>query len=267
MHVHLIDQYRQGSSFIHLLDPRTKILVTILFILVISLTPFGSWLAYLLLYGFLAVAAFASGIGLRFLLRRSVIALPFALAAVTLPFTIPGETLITLPMFGGLDMSVEGTVRFISIVIKSWISVQAAILLVSVTPFSNLLWGLRALWVPGRLVAVIGFAYRYLFVLSDEAVRLMRARTARSASGGRRRSGGSLFWRGKVAGRMVGSLMLRSIERSERVYQAMLARGYSGQVLTLSHPKMGRLDYLTLLTSAVFLLGLVFVFRLISGEF
>ena len=265
MHVHLADQYRHGSSYIYRLDPRTKIIVTVVFILTVSLTPFGYWLVYLLLYSFLGLAAFTSRIGLWFLFRRSFIALPFALAAVALPFTIPGQTLITLPLFGGLSLSVEGTVRFVSIVIKSWISVQAAILLVTATTFPDLLWGLRALWVPQQLVSVIGFAYRYLFVVSDEAVRLMRARSARSASIRARRSGGSLFWRGKVAGRMVGSLMLRSIERSERVYQAMLARGYTGQVLTLSHPKMGRLDYLTLLTSAIFLLSLVFVSRLLSG--
>jgi cobalt/nickel transport system permease protein len=265
MHIHLADQYRQGSSFIHQLDPRTKTLVAFLFILIVSLTPFGSWLAYVFLYGFLGTAAILSGVGLRFLLRRSFIAIPFALAAVTLPFTVPGETLITLPLFGGLTVTTEGTVRFVSIVIKSWISVQAAILLVTVTPFPDLLWGLRALWVPGQLVAIIGFAYRYLFVLSDEAVRLIRARTARSASTGRKRSGGSLYWRGKVAGRMVGSLMLRSIERSERIHQAMLARGYAGRVLTLSHPKMRRLDYLTLLISAIFLIFLVFVSRILSG--
>jgi cobalt/nickel transport system permease protein len=265
MHIHLADQYRQGSSFIHQLDPRTKTLVAFLFILLVSLTPFGSWLAYFFLYAFLGTAAILSGVGLRFLLRRSFIAIPFALAAVTLPFTVPGDILITLPLFGGLEVSIEGTIRFISIVIKSWISVQAAILLVTVTPFPDLLWGLRALWIPGQLVAIIGFAYRYLFVLSDEAVRLIRARAARSASSGRKRSGGSLYWRGKIAGRMVGSLMLRSIERSERIHQAMLARGYAGRVLTLSHPKMGRLDYLALLISAIFLVFLVFISRILAG--
>ena len=265
MHIHLADQYRQGSSYIYPLDPRTKILITVIFILTVSLTPFGYWLVYLFLYSFLGMATFTSGIGLRFLLRRSFIALPFALAAVTLPFTVPGETLFTLPLFGGLDLSVEGTVRFVSIVVKSWISIQAAILLVTATTFPDLLWGLRALWVPQQLVSVIGFAYRYLFVVSDEAVRFMRARSARSASIRARRSGGSLFWRGKVTGRMVGTLMLRSIERSERVYQAMLARGYTGQVLTLFHPKMGRFDYLILLASGNFLLGLVFISLLLSG--
>ena len=120
MHIHLADQYRQGSSYIYQLDPRTKILISVLYILTVSLTPFGFWLVYLFLYGFLATAAFTSGIGLRFLLRRSFIALPFALAAVTLPFTVPGETLFTLPLFGGLALSVEGTVRFVSIVVKSW---------------------------------------------------------------------------------------------------------------------------------------------------
>ena len=80
-----------------------------------------------------------------------------------------------------------------------------AILLVTVTPFSDLLWGLRALHVPQPLIAIVGFMYRYLFVLADEVLRMVRARAARSATAPGRRSGGSLWWRGKVAGRMVGT--------------------------------------------------------------
>jgi cobalt/nickel transport system permease protein len=56
---------------------------------------------------------------------------------------------------------------------------------------------------------------------------------------------------------MVGSLMLRSIERSERVYQAMAARGYTGQVRSLARPQMRRQDYLALLGCAVLLVSIV----------
>jgi len=263
MHIHLADQYHAGHSIVHRLDPRTKLIIALLYILAAALLPPGAFLAFILLYLLLVVATLSAGINLSYLLKRSFIVIPFALAAVTLPFTIPGETLLTLPIFGGLPISLEGTIRFASILIKSWMSVQAAILLVAVTPFSDLLWGLSALRVPQPLVQIVGFTYRYLFVLSDEALRLMRARSARSASAGDQKSGGSLIWRGKVAGRLVGSLLLRSLERSERIYQAMLARGYTGQVRTLSHPHLVHVDYLVLIVSTILLLSILLISRTI----
>lgn len=260
MHIHLTDQYRQGDSILHRLDPRTKLLVALALILAVALTPAGAYAAYIFLYLFLLLAVLSARVDLPYVIRRSFIAIPFALAAVTLPFTVPGETLLLLPILGGVSLSVEGAIRFASILIKSWISVQAAILLVAITPFSDLLWGLRALHVPATLVAIVSFAYRYLFVLSDEALRLIQARAARSAVVDGRRGGGSLIWRGKVTGRMVGSLMLRSMERSERIYNAMLARGYQGQMKILNRPRMRPRDY----SALAFSIGLFVIIVLLS---
>ena len=86
--------------------------------------------------------------------------------------------------------------------------------------------------------------YRYLFVLTDEAMRLMRAREARSARSATGPGGGSIPWRARVTGNMVGQLFLRSYERSDRIYNAMLARGYSGQFLTLNPHVMGTSDWI-----------------------
>ena len=178
------------------------------------------------------------------LLRRSLLALPFVLAAITVLFTQPGETLWSLPLFGRmLAVSNAGLERFLSILARSWLSVQAAILLTATTPFPDLLHALRHLRVPGVLVAIIGFMYRYLFVLAGEASRLLRARAARSARPAGGGGGGTIWWRARVAGSMVGQLFLRSYERSERAYEAMLARGYQGQMLTMNPHVMRRADW------------------------
>ena len=78
------------------------------------------------------------------------------------------------------------------------------------------------------MVAIISFMYRYLAVLSDEATRMSRARASRSAQPDGK-GGGSIVWRARVTGSMVGSLFLRSYERSERIYAAMQARGFEGE--------------------------------------
>jgi cobalt/nickel transport system permease protein len=259
MHIHLNDQHRHGHSLIHRLDPRIKVVVAVLFILTVSLTPFGAYGAYAVLLAIAMGAAVIARIGAGYVLRRSLVALPFALAAVTLPFTVPGTPLLTLPLFGGLAISEEGVMRFVSILTKSWISLQMAIVLITVTSFPDLLWGLRALYVPQPLIAIVGFMHRYLFVIADEVLRLLRARAARSGAMDGLRSGGSLVWRGKVAGQMAGSLMIRSFERSERIYNAMLARGYQGQIHMLAPTQLQTTDLLTLGTTILLLAVVLFL--------
>lgn len=239
LHIHLADQYRRGSSLLHRLDPRVKILGAVTFIAAASVLPAGAWVEFGLLFAGALLAARASGLGAGFALRRSFLALPFALAAITLPFTVPGQTIARV---GGLTVSAEGTIRFTSLLIKSWLSIQPAILLSATTSFPDLLWGLRALRVPRPLVSILSFMYRYLFVLADEALRLMRARASRAAAaeGG---GGGSLAWRGRVAGGMVGNLVLRAFERSERIYDAMVARGFRGELRALGTPRLTELDW------------------------
>jgi cobalt/nickel transport system permease protein len=196
------------------------------------------------------LASLASRLGLAFALRRSYVALPFVLVAVPLLFTVPGEVVFDVPLLGW-TVSAQGLERFLSLLLRSWIAIQAAILLTAVTPFPDLLWALGALRLPRTLVATMGFMYRYLFVLADEAARMLRARAARAA-----RPPGEgkppLLWQARVAGNMVGSLFLRALERSERVHAAMAARGYNGQMPALARHSMRRGDWL--MTGAVVLL-------------
>lgn len=236
MHSDAFDRYRHGHSFIHDLDPRVKVVVTIAFILSNALLPDGAWMAFALAWIFVLVANAYSGLGLGFTFRRSFIALPFALAAVTVLFSIPGKPVASFQfLMWHFTINDAGLLRFVSIVIRSWLSVQMAILLVAVTEFPKIVHALRHLRVPAVLTVIISFLYRYLFVLADEVMRLLRARESRSAVGAGRRSGGSALWRARVAGNMAGQLFLRSYERSDRVYNAMLSRGYTGELMTI-HP-------------------------------
>ena len=235
MHTDLFDRYLARQSAIHLLDPRTKVVTATLFILSNVLLPDGAWLAFLLSFVALLLGNWLAGLGFGYTLKRSFVALPFVLAAITSIFALPGQAIGALDLGPWRLVATDaGLVRFASIVIRSWLSVQIAILLTATTQFPDLAHALRHLHVPAILVAIISFMYRYLFVLTDEALRLMRAREARSAHLTETRHKPPLTWRAKMTGNMVGQLFLRSYERSERVYAAMLARGYNGQLLTLN---------------------------------
>jgi len=245
MHINTFDHYQLHDSVIHRLDARVKIILTILLIVSNALLPDGAWIAFALTWTLVLAASLLASVQLTFLLTRSLVALPFAIAAVTVIFSIPGPALTTLELGDWqLVITEPGLIRFASIMIRSWVSVQMAILLTATTPFPDLIHAMRHLRVPDILVATISFMYRYLFVLSDEALRLLRAREARSATlDARRKHHTTLRWRVKVAGNMAGQLFLRSYERSERVYNAMLARGYRGTLLTLNPHEMKSKDW------------------------
>ncbi|MBS1254096.1 MAG: Nickel transport protein NikQ [Anaerolineales bacterium] len=245
IHVNAFDRFRAGESLIHRLDPRIKVVVTVLFIVSNVLLPDGAWLAFALAWGVILLTGVVADVGVGYTFKRSFVALPFALAAVTAIFAIPGRPLASVHL-GPWDLVATdaGLIRFVSIVIRSWLSVQMAILLTATTQFPDLMHALRHLRMPRLLVAIVSFMYRYLFVLSDEAMRLLRAREARSARLTEGDGGGSILWRAKIAGNMAGQLFLRSYERSDRIYNAMLARGYTGQHLTLNPHEMRNCDWL-----------------------
>jgi cobalt/nickel transport system permease protein len=252
MHLNTFDNYQQYSSWIHELDPRVKVLVTILFIISTALLPDGAWLAYILSWILVIVTGLAAHIQPWFLVKRSLLVLPFLLAAVTIIFTLPGKALWTGPF--GLTMSDAGLERFFSILFRSWVSVQMAVLLTATTRFPDVLHALRHLKVPAILVSILAFMYRYLFVLADEVSRLLRARAARSAQLPTQHGGRSVWWRARIAGNMVGQLLVRSLARSDRVYQAMLARGYRGELLTMNPHVMASPDWLVLWAALLLLL-------------
>jgi len=249
MHAHFLDPYIQRASPIHRLDPRIKLVLAIAFIFTTALTPPGAWPAYVLLFSMVLAVELLSDLGVGYVLKRAVLALPFVLAAVPVLFTLGGPALVSLPVGRWtLELSQPGLERFLSIALKSWISVQMAIVLASSTSFPDLLVAMRAIRIPRLLVSVFGLMCRYLFVLADETLRLMRARTARSGQSDLPglKTGGSLLWRARITGGMAGSLFLRGIERSDRIYMAMVSRGYDGEVRSLPLPALRPTHWLVL---------------------
>ena len=264
MHAHFLDPYRPMPSPIHAMDGRVKFVLAVGYILTVSLTPIGAWPAYITLLALAISLEMISLLGVGYVMKRASLALPFVLAAVPLAFTVEGTRIFSFHLGPWtLAASAEGLARFASVALKSWLSVQVAVVLASSTPFPELLQAMRFVGVPRLLVAMFGLMWRYLFVLADEALRLLRARAARSGiqreAAGRkepRRTGGSLAWRGRVAGGLAGSLFLRAFERSDRIYVAMLSRGYDGESRGLSAAGLMSRDWVALIAGAA-ALGLI----------
>ncbi len=253
------------NNSIYQLNAVVKLIFILSFIVFVNLTPIQAYEALVLYFLFLITIIFVTQIPYSLLIKRTVFSLPFIIAAIPILFTgkAPYETLLLIPGIE-IKLSIVGVQRFISIAIKSILSIQAAVLLTITTPMSELFTAMESIKVPPLFISVIRLAYRYLFIMSDEVLRLNRARKSRSSTLiDKKRSGGSLWWRAKMAGGMAGNLFLRSIERSERVYSAMLSRGYSrvGVQTKLSSRSLSKNEMYILYVGIVLIL-IIWVFAL-----
>ncbi len=215
-HAHALHYH--GHSPVHRLQPEIKILTLVLFALAVVSTPaqmVWAFSAYtLILVSMLNVAEIPP----RFFLARLAIDLPFVLFAFLLPFVGAGPRVF----WGPLSLSVEGLIGAWNVLAKATLGAGASVLLAATTEVPDILRGLQRLRVPTVLVAIASFMVRYLEVIAAE---LSRTRTAMAARGY------SPKWFGQVRPLAIaaGALFVRSLERGERVFQAMLARGYSGR--------------------------------------
>ena len=225
-----------GEDISRRLDPRAKLLVTIALIFSLVLLPEDSFPVYGLYLLLITAFTILSHLSPICVLRRSLVVMPFVLlVAVFLPFVSEGEVIFQRDLgFIMIEVTDMGLGTFIGVLLKSWLSVLALSWLVMSTGFINLVKGLEGLKVPRLFTTLLLFIYRYIFVIFDESVRLRQAMESRSF--------GSLWLRVKATGSILGVLFIRSYERGERVYQAMLARGYDGQLKGLKSNEFGLAD-------------------------
>jgi len=224
-----LDKYSDRDSLIHRLDPRTKLITSLLLITAVVLTPPDRWPAYTLYLVIVAVLLILSRVPVFYVLKRSLVIMPFVLMiAIFIPFFKEGEVAGSYNIWlWQLSVSHSGLQVLVNILIKAWLSIISLILLTATTRLADLLKGLERLRMPKVIVMLLSFMYRYIFVLVDEAMRLKQARDSRSF-------GGKRLWRIRTLGNMIGSLFIRSYERGERVYAAMVARGFDGRSRTLN---------------------------------
>ena len=227
------EEFSLGSSFIHRLDPRIKIISALLFSSVVAVVDrFPVMAAALAVSGAMLLPArlHLDRVGRRLLLVNTFVLFIW----LVVPFTYHGQTLFQI---GPLSASREGLRLSLAITLKSNTIVLAVIALLATSPVFTLVHALRHLYVPDKLVNLFFFTYRYFQVIHGEYLRLrsaMRIRCFQPTTN--RHTYRSLAY-------LLGMLLVRSFDRSERVYQAMLCRGFKGRFWLLTHFTMGRADF------------------------
>jgi cobalt/nickel transport system permease protein len=208
-----------GHSPVHRAPAHLKILTLLAFMLVVVATP-REWYPVFGLYLLLAVAVIAlSRVPPTYILKRSVVEVPFLFFALLLPFVATGPTTEVL----GVTVSQHGLLAAWGLLVKGTLGVLASLTLAATTEPQEILLGLERLHLPAQLVQIMAFMVRYLDVVTGEMQRMKVARESRGFSARNPR-----HW--PVLARSLGALFIRSYERGERVHLAMLSRGYTGRM-------------------------------------
>lgn len=241
---------------VHKLDPRVKLLVLLVFILTIlssgryevsGLVPFIIFPVYLMTSG---------NIPVNYIMKKILYVSPFALMIGV--FNPLFDTNIIM-MLGSMGVS-GGWISFVSIMIRFGLTVSAALAVIACTGFNNICFAISRLGAPNIFSVQLLFLYRYIFVLTEEAARVVRARNLRSFDG-----------RGKGIrsyGPMLGNLLLRTINRAERIHNAMLSRGFDGNIRIMKRYSFGLKEVIFLVFwSSLFLVFRFFNIPQIAGIF
>lgn len=215
--------YFHEHSPVHKLPAQTKLVALVTFVLLVVSTPRTAYWAFGCYLVLILTAIAISRVPYPFVLKRTVVELPVVAFAVLLPFIAHGPRIDVL----GLSLSEPGLLGGWNVLAKATLGVLGSILLGATTEQRDLLAGLERLRVPHQLVQIASFMVRYLDVVTDQLARMQVARASRGFE-----ARGPRAW--PVLAKSAGALFIRSYERGERVHLAMLSRGYTGRLPTLT---------------------------------
>jgi cobalt/nickel transport system permease protein len=231
-----LDRLADGDTAIHRLDPRAKVLATVVF--VISVVSCGKY-ELAALFPFFLFPVFMITLGnvpAPYLAKKIAVIIPFAVMVGMFNPLLDRQVMLHV---GALGVT-GGWISFASIVVRAVLTVSSALVLVAVTGFPGICAALERLGMPHPFAVQLLFLYRYIFVLAEEGGQMARARELRTF--GTRGRGI------RVYGSMIGHLLLRTWMRAERIHMAMQTRGFSGSFHTTRHSCFG-------LREMVFILG------------
>ena len=229
------------DSPIHRLDPRLKVLTTLIFI--VYVVSFGRYEVVRLLPFFLfpVILVALANLPPGYLLWKLVIVSPFVLCIGIFNPILDREILLQL---GPVGVS-GGWLSLLSIILRFTLTVGAALLLIATTGLPAICMALEKLGMPRIFVVQLLMLYRYIFVLIEESIRMIRAYTLRSFSYRKLRY--------EIFKQLLGNLLLRTLNRAQRIHMAMLSRAFTGEVILVREFSFGGRELFYLATATAVL--------------
>lgn len=229
-----VDELGDKCTMIHKIDSSIKIIVTIIYVIkVLSINQFIiSDIICIVLY---PLILFIFGrVPVKFILKKVLFVLPI----------IFGLSIINLI----IDFSYSEIYFSALLLFKCTFALVGALLLIVTTGINNLASGLKKLKIPNILIMQILMLYRYIILMMEECYRVKSAYELRTL--------GEKSMTIKDFGQIIGQMLLKTIDRSEKVYEAMKLRGFEDDLYININKRVGYMDFLYLITFAVILIFL-----------
>lgn len=241
----------RNKSIIHRLETRIKIISLAVFIaLAVSLNKI-----YTLFAALTAAVLFSilGKVGIRKLLKRLFMAFPFELLIVIfVPFTVKGHEVVS---FLGLSITVEGLNRALVLFLRMETACVIMAVLFLTTGANEIINGLRGLKFPDIIVALMEFILRYIDLFNHEIEKMNVARKSRGYVKGKHLFNKKTF---KTLGDIIGMGLIRSYDKSKKIYNSMLSRGYKGYTAQCHYHEIKLSDVLLaalfIITAAILLI-------------
>ena len=245
--LYALEELSSGNTYIHTLHPTVKIITTAVFIITVVSFDRSAFVNLVPYIFYPAILMALSETPYSMLLKRFSLALPFALFAGLANVILDLNPAFTL---GNITVS-YGVISIFTILLKTYLCVMAVLLLVSVTPLTEVTDSMRRLKIPHIFIVMFEMIYRYIAVLFEEATSMYTAYSLRSSG----KNGIEM----KYMGNFVGQLLLRSFDRAERVYNAMKCRGYNMQSRFAWYKKIEQKDVIFCLITCFLFIAFRFI--------
>ena len=220
-----LEEMANGKSVVHTFHPLSKIIITFVFLVaVISFDRYQiSGLVPFILYPVIMLAL--SLTPLKPIFYRLIPALPFSLFGGFSNIIFDRLPILTI----GMITITSGMVSFVSILLKTVLTVTAVLILIATTPMPAISKQLTRIGIPSLIVFLLIMTYRYISVLIEEVSTMVTAYTLRAPH--------QKYVKMRDTGSFIGHLLFRSMDRAERVFAAMKCRGFNGTYVTSPIPK------------------------------
>jgi len=248
-----VEEEASRTGPLHKIDPLIRnislILITVSSLLTRSVVTI-SFLCLLLI----VLVVFSRVSPGNFFLKTSILPLFTLIIVLPIPFLTPGSPVWTAGLGPfSLSVSYEGLLRVTEFVLRVWLCVGVAVLITNIGGMNGLVSFLRSIRLPGIFVQTLSLAYRYIFLSINESTRMLLARDARTFRKRRRLTLEEL----KGLSGVVASLLVRTYDRSERVYLAMRARGFSLASARYTYrwsPRLSDISFITMIATLLLII-------------
>jgi cobalt/nickel transport system permease protein len=228
-----IDRYASIESPIHNLDPRAKIVAFM--VMIFSFVFLDSISKAIIALGIAILIYIIAKLPRAFVMHRlKVVFLFLAPLLIIMPLTVEGQA---IAQYHGIAITIEGLEYSSLVIIRALSAVTLALIMLGTTRFDITIKALYMLRLPGTLIQMLMFTYRYIFVIMDEFQRMWKAMGSKGFKLKANRYGLS------VLGNIIGMLIIKSYDRAQRVYQSMISKGYTGNPGTIVNFQMQTKDY------------------------